>query len=228
MTCGEYGWPLHIYISNSQHSHYLKFNFAQILGLKQSSCESEDRIFFILIGRKKEKNKTNTKKQKQIRILFDITFFSVHFALKILTHFKSILKQWSFCLYTTAAISLSWTFLSNNSHSLFIHRKCHLLARAYFAFAKSLFSACTCALVATLNFLALLYLIRCACSRYAVHVRNTLCLFEIPCVWSRYPLPGSQYAVPFRGMRCLFPLRWLVFPCACCYYKLNFDPNPKL
>ena len=233
MTRGEYWWPLHIYNSNSQHSHYLNLHFAHILGLKQSSCESEDRIFSILIGRKtkKKKKQTNTTKQKQSRILFDIsfiTFFSVNFALKNLTHFKSILKQLSFCFYTRATKSLSWTFLSNNSYSLLIHRKCHLLPQAYYAFAQSLFSTRTCTMVATLNFLPLFCLIRCACSRYAVRVRSTLCLFEIPCVWSGYTLPGSQYALPFRGMRCLFPLRWLVFPCACCYYKINFDPNPKL
>ena len=143
--------------------------------------------------------------------MFDIsfiTFFGVHFALKTLTHFESIYIQSliKFLLLSNSRQELVLNIPFQHSYSVLIHCKCHLLVQAYLAFAQSRFSTCTCTLVANLNFVALFCLIRCTGLRYAVPVQNTLCLFEILCVWSRYALPGSQYAVPFRGMRCLFPL----------------------
>ena len=199
MTRGEYGWPLHIYISNSQHSHYLKFHFAHFLGLKQSSCESEDRIFSILIGRKK-KQIQKKKKAKQIRILFDISFitsFTVHFALKILTHFKSIVKQLSCFFYTTAAKSLSWTFLTNNSHSL-LNIVNAICLQGHTSHLPNLF------VVDVPVPWSQPWISWLSSAWYAVPVRDTLCLFVIRYACSRYPVSGRDTPCLGHNTLCLF------------------------
>ena len=67
-----------------------------------------------------------------------------------------------------------------------------------------------------------LFVLRCACLRYAVPVRDTLWMSVIRCA------ACSREGVPIRYTLFLLPLWWLAFRCACCYFKPNFDPNPAL
>jgi len=84
-----------------------------------------------------------------------------------------------------------------------------------------------------------LFVIHCACSRYAVPVRDTLCLFVIRCACSWYAVPVHDtlwlfpircvclwYAVPVADTLCLFPLRLTGF--SSCLLLLTLIPlyNP--